>query len=86
MTALTTLTGWLLTGALDVLQAAADPVPDEGEVKPGPLALVVVLSLIAASVFLWFSMRKQIGRIRVPRRDELGGHDDERAEGRGPTG
>lgn len=73
------LTSWSLT--LLHLVPAADPVPDDSEVQPGPWMAVVILLLIAASVFLWFSMRKQMGRIRVPRRDEpdAPGHSEDGA-------
>ena len=60
-----------------VLALATDPVPDAKDVRPGWIALVTVVSLCAASLFLWFSMRKQIGRIQVPREDE---------QPEGPTG
>jgi hypothetical protein len=50
-----------------LLPLAADPVPEPSDVKPGGIALLVVSLLVAASIFLWFSMRKQLGRIQVPR-------------------
>ena len=53
-----------------LLARAADPVPAPEDVKPGWIALITVVSLCAASVFLWFSMRKQLRRIQVPREDE----------------
>jgi hypothetical protein len=43
-----------------------DPVPAPGDVKPGWWATLLVLGLIAATVLLWFSMRKQLRRIRFP--------------------
>ena len=55
---------------LPLLARAADPVPEPEDVRPGWIALVTVLALVAACVFLWFSMRKQLGRIRVPRDGE----------------
>ena len=60
-------TVWLSAIALAL---ATDPVPDAKDVRPGWIALVTVVSLCAASVLLWFSMRKQIRRIQVPREDE----------------
>lgn len=75
MTALISgLTSWSPT--LLHLVTAADPVPDDSEVQPGPWMAIVILLLVAVSVFLWFSMRKQLGRIRVPRRSELDASDD----------
>ena len=44
------------------------PAPED--VRPGWIALVTVVSLCAASLFLWFSMRKQLRRIQVPREGE----------------
>ena len=60
-----------------VLALAADPVPDAKDVRPGWIALVTVVALCAASLFLWFSMRKQIRRIQVPREDETSGPADQ---------
>lgn len=71
-----TLPVWLLT-----LPLAADPVPEPEDVRPGWIALITVLLLIAASTFLWFSMRKQIRRIRVPEDDQ----DAQRAPEDAPT-
>ena len=65
----------LLSGLATSLVAwATDPVPDPADVKPGWIALITVLALCAASLLLWFSMRKQIKRIQVPRDgDEIDG-------------
>jgi hypothetical protein len=40
-----------------------DSVPAPSEVKPGWIALVIVLLLGAAMVLLWLSMRRQISKI-----------------------
>ena len=40
---------------------------DPNVVKPGWIALLIVLALGAATVLLWFSMRKQLKRIDVDR-------------------
>ena len=53
-----------------ILARAADPVPAAEDVKPGWIALITVVSLCLASLFLWFSMRKQLRRIQVPREGE----------------
>ena len=59
---------WL---AVHTLHAwAADPVPAPEDVRPGWIALITVLLLCSASVLLWFSMRKQLRRIQVPREGE----------------
>jgi protein-S-isoprenylcysteine O-methyltransferase Ste14 len=60
---------WLVALPL-VLAGAADPVPAPEDVRPGWIALITVVSLCAASLFLWFSMRKQLRRIQVPREGE----------------
>ncbi len=41
-----------------------DPVPAPGDVKPGWVAAALVVFLIAATVVLWFSLRKQLGKVR----------------------
>lgn len=64
---MTALTSWSCDLLLTLMPLAADPVPEAEDVKPGWIAFVVVMSLVAASTLLWFSMRKQLGRIRVPR-------------------
>ena len=61
-------TVWLVVSSLQGL--AADPVPAPEDVRPGWIALVTVVLLCAASLFLWFSMRKQLRRIQVPREGE----------------
>jgi type VI protein secretion system component VasK len=61
----------LLSGTITSLVAwATDPVPDPADVKPGWIALVTVVLLGLACLALWFSMRRQIKRIQVPREDE----------------
>ena len=56
---------------------ATDPVPEPSEVKPGWIALVVVLSLVVATTLLWLSMRRHLGRIQAPHRDEEPVAEDE---------
>lgn len=48
---------------------------DPSIVQPGWTALVVVLLLAGALVFLYLSMRKQMRRIHVPDDDAPGGSD-----------
>ena len=79
MTALT-----LLTDTLQLVVWATDPKPTDSEVKPGPMMAVVVLGIVAASVFLWFSLRKQLGRIQVPREGADAGTEDDRPAGPPP--
>jgi hypothetical protein len=44
---------------------------DENNIKPGWIALIIVLLLAIATFLLWRSMNTQLGKIRVPRRAEL---------------
>ena len=80
MTALTQLAQWSHTLLLVV--TGTDGVPDDSEVRPGPMMAVVVLLIVAASVFLWFSLRKQLGKIQVPREgsEARPGSDEGRVE------
>jgi hypothetical protein len=74
---MTALTTWATTILLIVW--SADPVPEESEVKPGPMMLIVIVGLVAASVLLWLSMRKQLRKIRMPEDDDrVGDVDDDR--------
>jgi len=80
------MNAWLLTLPL-LVGGAADPVPADQDVRPGWIALVTVLLIATASVLLWFSMRKQIRRIRVPREDEATRPDGTSSQnGTGSTG
>ena len=63
---------------LTFLPLALDPVPEPEDVRPGWIAFIVVFSLIGVSVLLWFSMRKQIRKIQVPK-------DESRQEPPSPT-
>lgn len=65
------------TALLLLVTWASDPVPEPSEVKPGWFALVVVLSLVVATTLLWLSMRRHLGRIRAPHRDETPDTEDE---------
>ena len=59
-----------------------DPVPEPSEVTPGWGAAVLVVGLIVATVLLWFSLRKQLGRIRF--QEEPDATDDDRAADQAP--
>jgi hypothetical protein len=41
----------------------ADEAPDPATVGPGLIAFFVFLGLAAAVVFLWFSLRKHLGKV-----------------------
>jgi len=65
-----------------VLQAAAsDPVPAENDVKAGWVALVVVLLLVVAVVFLLRSFVKQLKKVDAA--DQAGVYDDNTDNGSG---
>ena len=48
---------------------------DPNDVKPGWIALVLVLVLALATFLLWRSMNTQLGRIKAPHRADLGPAD-----------
>lgn len=83
---MTAFASWSHNLLLVVLPFAADPVPEPEDVKPGWIAFVVVMALVAASILLWLSMRKQLGRIRVPREGgEADTAEDVEDAGDGPS-
>jgi len=43
---------------------------DDDDVKPGWVALIIVLLLALATFLLWRSMNTQLGKIQVPKRGE----------------
>jgi len=55
----------LLAAAVQGLAALAeiDQAPEPSEIKPGWVALVIVLILCVATALLWLNMRKQLGKI-----------------------
>jgi hypothetical protein len=67
----------LLLDSVLAIVPLLDPVPEPADVRPGWGATVLVLGLIVATVLLWFSMRKQLGRIRF--KEEPDATDDEPA-------
>ena len=54
---------WLVLDATP----SPNPIVDKSRVEPGWIALVFLVVLGGAISFLWFSMRKQLGRIDVGR-------------------
>ena len=44
---------------------------DENNIKPGWIALVLVIVLAIATFLLWRSMNTQLGRIKAPHRADL---------------
>jgi hypothetical protein len=54
-----------------------DPTPEPDDVKAGPVALVIFLALIAAVVFLGFSLVKQLRKAQAAEDAGVYGHDDD---------
>jgi hypothetical protein len=62
---------------VEIVRASVDAAPDPEDIKPGWVALVLVLILCVATTLLWLSMRKQLGKIHfeekeTPRRRRRG--------------
>lgn len=49
--------------ALLVLSTAGDPVPEAKDVTPGWIYAAVFFAMCGLTLLLWFSMRKQLGKI-----------------------
>jgi len=62
---------WLVGHAAAGLSrlAGVDDAPAASEIKPGWVALVIVLALCVATVLLWLNMRKQLGKIHFEEKD-----------------
>ncbi|MGI8576736.1 MAG: hypothetical protein ACR2KG_02205 [Nocardioidaceae bacterium] len=52
---------------------------DPNKVKPGWIALILVLILLLVTVLLWRSMNTQLRKIKVPTRQELHERDTKSA-------
>ena len=57
--------GW----ATELVRLTVDVEPDRADIKPGWVALVIVLLLIGATILLWLNMRKQLDRIEFTEKD-----------------
>ena len=66
-----------------LLAAASDPVPSENDVKAGWVALVVVLLLVVAVVFLLRSFVKQLKKVDAA--EEAGVYDEKPGSELPPT-
>ena len=71
------------TSLLLAVAPLTDSMPEADEVKPGWVALVVVLLLCLATAFLWLNMRKQLNKINFDEGDE-GDGDGSQPETREP--
>ena len=62
---------WLAAHASSALArlAQVDDGPAPSEIKPGWVALVIVLALCVVTVLLWLNMRKQLGKIHFEEKD-----------------
>jgi len=74
------MTGLLSVPLGHVLLALAqlqDQVTDEEDVTAGWIYPAVFFALVAVTVLLWLSMRKQLKKIRFPDNDQPGSEPDE---------
>ena len=62
-----------------VVWAAQDPVPSEDQVRPGWIALGLMVLMCVATFLLWMNMRKQIKKIDFV--EEPDPTDDEDGDG-----
>ena len=61
---------WLVGHASSVLaRLSVDDAPAPSEIKPGWVALVIVLTLCVVTGLLWLNMRKQLGKINFEEKD-----------------
>jgi hypothetical protein len=62
---------WLVGSAASGLLrlGQVDDAPDPSEIKPGWVALVIVLTLCVVTTLLWLNMRKQIRKINFEEKD-----------------
>ena len=63
----------------------AKPPPNPNDVVGGWIAFVVVLAMGAAVVFLYFSLKKQLGKVNFEEKD-IPSRANRRAPGRGTDG
>jgi hypothetical protein len=49
---------------LQILVPLLDDVPEPEDVTPGWIYALVIIGLFAVTILLWFSMRKQLKKIR----------------------
>ena len=58
-----------------------DEVPEADEVRPGWVSTVLMVSLIVVTVLLWFSMRKQLGKVKFDEGSEDSKNESSRRPG-----
>ncbi len=68
-------------GSAVLARFAADNQPDSADIKPGWVALVIVLVLCIVTALLWLNMRKQLGKISFEEKET-----PRRRGGQPPTG
>ena len=77
-----------LLDPLLVVAPLLDPVPAAGDVKPGWLALGLVVGLFAVTTLLWLSMKKQLRRIdfeEEPDEEDASAPEARHENGAGPA-
>jgi len=75
--------GTVVTLFISSLLLALDEPPAAEDIKPGWIALVLVIALGVATVLLWLSMRKRLGKIRFDDRPGPGEDGPTRGTGGG---
>lgn len=61
---------WLAATATGLVRLGqVDDAPAPADIKPGWVALVIVLVLCVATALLWLNMRKQLGKIDFEEKD-----------------
>ena len=73
------MTTLLTSTVLTILLPLTDATPADEDVTPGWIYPIVFFSLVAVTVLLWFSMRKQLKKIRFDEEPS-----DERTDGVDP--
>ena len=62
-------TGTVAAWGTQLVRWSADGTPDDADIKPGWVALVIVLLLCVVTTLLWLNMRKQLRKVRFEEKD-----------------
>ena len=71
------MTSLLTSTVLTILLPLTDTTPEAEDVTPGWIYPLVFFSLVAVTILLWFSMRKQLKKIRFDEDGDTGPSDDQ---------
>jgi hypothetical protein len=71
------MTSLLSSPVLTILLPLTDATPEAEDVTPGWIYPLVFFSLVAVTILLWFSMRKQLKKIRFPEDESDARPDDD---------